>query len=486
MWETNLEKRVGEDANFDIDYVFTSLSFKENDSDPDQNQYVAIDENGVLSLTNPYASVGMKPLVKVEAKYGENILATAYITIEVIKQAAVDKITVNSAMQNFNYRDLTSAGNDNTVDLFTYDEINAQVYGVLGITAADFASYYNTTPTIAGKGNNLTVGVVSNNAGGAWTLPDNTLEGGFMKFRINNKTAFGEGSLTVTYEATNANYPAIEFVINYNVVNDYDLAANLPAKSEWFINGEYIISGQLVTTAAQSPVNEYAMSGQVFNVYKSFGDWYTTATGDAEQTANIVADDGIKFVIVNEDGSYTAAAADNTAITGDNASEQTMTLYGGSAAWTKEVTYPVKLVATVVNGETIDLDAFTVRFVTPFVMKDFDVTVPSSGSEAVTSDLKEQINITTAYGEVEDIYKSGSATRAASTRFALSDGDFSFNFEITEGNTNNFSVNATTGILTFDPQGSPIPVDMTAKLKVTVTIGSIVVQTSTINVTVTK
>lgn len=134
--ETNLAIYV--DDIFDITYAFTAEEFL--NGEVNQSQYVAIDENGVLSLTNAYGSVGMKPLIKVDAKYGETVLATAYLVIDVKAQDDVDGLTVTAETLNFNYSKLTAKGEDNTAKVFDFATVKAEVYDILDIAAADFGS----------------------------------------------------------------------------------------------------------------------------------------------------------------------------------------------------------------------------------------------------------------------------------------------------------------------------------------------------------
>ncbi len=458
LLETNLVIYV--DDIFDVTYTFTAEEFL--NGEVNQSQYVAIDEKGVLTLTNAYGSVGMKPLIKVDAKYGETVLATAYLVIDVKAQDDVDGLTVTAETLNFNYSKLTANGEDNTAKVFDFATVKAEVYDILDIAAADFGTYYNTTPTIEGayEGDHSIMSVGVNVA----ALP--TTEGGegFIIFRINNKakTQLEEpAQVTVTYEATNANYPNVTFVIPYVVTDDCDLDNTLPAYSGWVENGEYLVIGRMHSG------NDYEMAGFLYNAYTGFEDWLESATQIANHTLSFRFKEGVDHTGIKLDG--------------DDILTQKVMLEN---PWDKELTCTVELVATLTNGETHPVDELNVRFINPFAMDTPTLEITANGSEVVgeTNNVLNKIVIRSSSNNAV-IFEEGDATNEAETLFGLESGNFKFTYSLASGETNNFSVTSD-GTITFNPKGAPVVKDWNATVEVKVEISNLVIMTGTVNVVV--
>lgn len=463
--ETNLAIYV--DDIFDITYAFTAEEFL--NGEVNQSQYVAIDENGVLSLTNAYGSVGMKPLIKVDAKYGETVLATAYLVIDVKAQDDVDGLTVTAETLNFNYSKLTANGEDNTAKVFDFATVKAEVYDILDIAAADFGAYYNTTPTIEGayEGDHSIMSVGVNVA----ALPTAEGEEGFITFRINNKalTQLEEpAEVKVTYAATNANYPDVTFVIPYVVTDDCDLANTIPAYSNWVENDEYLVIGRMHSG------NDYEMAGFLFNAYTGFENWLESATQIANHKLSFRFKEGVD---------HTGIKLDGTEIL-----QQKVML---EKPWEKEMTCTVELVAALENGETHAVDEFNVRFINPFSMDTPTLEITANGSEKVGETgnvlsmlvIRSSSNNDVIYNGANADAAEGATTDAGKNDFGLEDSNFKFTYSLASGETNNFSVTSD-GTIIFDPKGSPVVKDWNATVDVEVRIFNLVIMTGTVNVVV--
>lgn len=141
---------------------FSGVSFKyslpekyeANDNQKtNQNWFVKLDENGVLSVAEGKgtSAIGRTPVVRVDAYVTDNkgtdrLVASSYIKVEITEKPVdpdKDKEDINITLETpktFIYQNLTSVYT--TVNLMPYTQINTELYAKAGLTAETFWNQY--------------------------------------------------------------------------------------------------------------------------------------------------------------------------------------------------------------------------------------------------------------------------------------------------------------------------------------------------------
>ena len=468
-WATNFdEEMLVADGGFDVTYTFTNISVVGEDGETDQKAFATL-ENGVVSAIDNITALGRKPVIQVDAKVGNKTFATAYIRL-LIKEAdpvALDPIKTTPRDYTIKYTDLTADAADNVKVPFDWNQVNQEIYGVLNMNATEFTAAYNETPEFSAP-TGVTVTPSS-------SFPsDGTSSADLITIGFTNKVKTGNGSFTITYKSNdNTRHPDVVITINYNVVDNHSIT--LPAYSNQVtVSGNtktFRVTGQLIGST-------YRMSGYLYQAYQSYNDW--TPANAKNHTISFRFKPG-------------------TSTTGvDMKQDETGQYLKLKSIWTGEKTFTIELIATLENTEVEVLDAFNVVFANPLnmsVMVDGEegatVEIAADGSKTLTEDLLKYMVIKSLNGQ--DIYVNKAATLPASQYFGFANSNFSFNFEIdaTKTDTGKFSIDATTGELTFVPGGQQIVNDEPATIKVTATVnngtnndGDIIEMKATINVVV--
>ena len=152
-------------AKYDIDgitYEFTlPAEYKAEDTQKTNQQWFVQLEDGVLEAneTNLTESlipaIGRTPIVKAEGKVNGEVVATAYIKVEIVEEIVEtpeiddleDIIVEMGATKEYEYHSLTDVFAEQVVLNMSWEDINNKIYGKSGLTSTKFWNKY-------GNGNN--------------------------------------------------------------------------------------------------------------------------------------------------------------------------------------------------------------------------------------------------------------------------------------------------------------------------------------------
>ena len=224
-------------------------NYNANDNQKTNQQwFVALDENGVLSATQGTASIGRTPVVRVDAfiadNYGvERLVASSYIKIEVTEKPvdpAKDKTDnpINLNTQSFIYQNLAAAYLP--VNVMDYTKVNSELYKVENLTAETFWNHY-------GNGNGeFSIEVKKNNAS---YIPSTTKQG--QSASIEDKGI----QVVVDLNSTNTTTSRIAINVNNEIETthatpvEYMVVITIPSNNKK-LNGDFVIT-QVFTVAEE-------------------------------------------------------------------------------------------------------------------------------------------------------------------------------------------------------------------------------------------
>ena len=154
-------------ADYDVEGITYEFSLPEeylaSDAQQTNQQWFVELNDGVLktnrtNLTESLVpAIGRTPIVLVKALIGENVLASAYIKIEIVEEQIVtpdapdkDAIIVEmGAAKEFEYHSLTNNAVEQQLVLnMSWEDINNKIYGKSGLTSTDFWNKYAPESTI--------------------------------------------------------------------------------------------------------------------------------------------------------------------------------------------------------------------------------------------------------------------------------------------------------------------------------------------------
>ncbi len=131
-----------------VNYKF-SLPAKYDIDGTDQQHFVTL--NGTIlsvptSIGNPVQADGRTPVVQVDAYIGKDLVATAFMLIQIGKaEVKPDEIpAIDLGTSNLTYSDIKAddKGNYPAVGVLGWEDINSKIYGASGLNSVDFGNTY--------------------------------------------------------------------------------------------------------------------------------------------------------------------------------------------------------------------------------------------------------------------------------------------------------------------------------------------------------
>ena len=344
--ETKIKGTDGTEQDY-----YTSIEQKE-----DGNYYISVDDAADGEPNE--AAISRKPVVKATAYLNGEEIAVGYIVIQITRTAQVnpDPIEITKEGGDIMYSTLPdspawSTSSNNTI-VFTWQEVNDQIYSVVGIPAEDFALRYdqaNTTYKITNydgvtdNGVSVTIRPFNSNA----TLTDGLV---YVQFNdladIEEGLKDGAGKVEVVIPAFDpTSYPEIHITINYNIHDDCTEAQLI---DDYATNKTQIVRGQVIG-------GNLTMQTRLVEAFED----YLKDFANKHHTYYFTLASGAPTTYVEIDPANPAAAAQTFA---DQIIKLTQELT------TKSLDVPVRFVAVRDCGTNHYLD-YTVQFRNPFIIE---------------------------------------------------------------------------------------------------------------------
>ena len=526
---------------------FTGVSYKfslpkeyiGDDGETNQQWFVKLSEDGILSAneenltTGLTPAIGRTPVVRVDAFMKDNagnshMVATAYIKCKILEgdpATPQDKYeyTIDDARQNgqYEYHNLKASGNATTIANMPWEELNKKLYGNTGLSSTSFWNVYGGTNdvydlkvTTTGK-NGSTVTVLDAAdipSDQTWTIT----QSGFDFQILLNATSTGTSYINVAINneiLTENSYKDVngkgaEYKVTLTIKSDDDTQRGDFILYETFYvredckafdyNQLYWMgsfdghTGDFVNTKGQLD----ATTGWEMSSY--IGEHFAKVDGDDIFTyyagINNVQAGGLSFKISDvKDDVVNVASTDIAAINAAN-----------EVALKTELAKPYEIVRVdyttkLINNESCDFKYYVV-FQNPFVnASDKGTTLYGNGIGTNTVDVKPYVAVETTDGD--DIYTYTKNNKLELSKIATDNykitnepvvtyafkKDAAYNNLVSQiSNQSKLEVNQTTGVVTWQNQGTSLVADHQLTVIATVKFAGISVVTCEIPVTLTK
>lgn len=433
------------------------------------------------------SSYGRKPVVKVEAEVNGTVLATAYIVMQ-ITQTSMETVTVTAPAIELTYRDLPDAnGVKTTESAFEWEQINKQLYDVVGLSAVQFAASYSATNGVAVTGANEVTGATVTIAEAdkvpgitvnlANSFPQNALETeSFITIEFDDQVPVSNeakharfGMITVTYKPVVGNaYPDVVLNIPYKVTDDCD-DIELD-HSDVVVNENWNINGYLPTTA--SAYTDYVFGAVLNQAYIS----------DLSQAG--VNNHTYKFAFADAPVS-TATTYKEAELTGSDWTDQEIEFTSTIGVAGVTTSYTLELLSTRDNGETDRVaDTFTINFISPLSMlidEDRLVTQFDMNGNLEALNVQRGIRIIDEKTIGVVLKFDGSINP---NNYMLTADDIQWSFDMVEDYGGRIDVDADGNLVYNKNVGWALTNPVTIHVKVTATIEGIVILSETVEVTI--
>ena len=498
-------KTIGTDCNnlvvdnyFDVVYTFSNGFTVDGGDGTNQNSFISIDENGVVSITAGASAINRKPVVKVDASVNGTVLASAYIVMQ-ITQSSMETVTITANNINVEYPTLPGAGEaeETPRSAFNWEQINRQLYDVVGLSAVQFAASYSATANVEVTGaevanlvevdgdlsGNISIDLANQVPGItvnlAKSFPGNALETeSFITIQFDDQvpvsneashTCFGE--ITITYKPLVGDaYPDVVLIIPYTV-ND-DCADMKLDYSDVVVNENWNINGYLPAMA--SAYTDYVFGAVLNQAYIS----------DLSQAG--VKNHTYKFAFADAPVS-TATTYKEAELTGSDWTDQEIEFTSTIGATGVTTSYTLELLSTRDNGETDRVaDTFTINFISPLAMEPDEsrlVTSFNAQGNLKALNVKRGVKIVDLKTGADVVRFGGNAV--ANNNYKLTTNDIAWSFDMVEDYGDMINVDAN-GNLVLGTTGWSLTLPATIHVKVTATIDGIVVLTKTVEVTINQ
>lgn len=461
----------------DYKYEFSLPTYLGTDNATNQNSFVSLNTDNVLSVNTGSSVLDRNPLVLVKLLTNDGkLVAQSYIkfkivatpTLPPVKPAPV-KYTVNPATYNYPQLFVDNvagvSGGDFKEIILSWADINAYVYNPLGLTHNQYvAKYGGLTPTITVKLNDVVVAspdlTIYNKLSVAMNGPD--VDTYAMKYLVTPKHKFGKTTITYKYDTGAITDAAVEITFEFTI--------NKPALDKTILEG-YRWNNSAIDAMTQG-VNDgtgYQMKSYIGSAFTYGSPAYRNVFGSATAGKIDDATHTFQFKVTTpaQTGAVITPAVGGTidATFGVN----TTTWSGQVVSLTSKLTdvekvYAMQLVTTYPNADK-DVFDFNLHFVNPFSIElaspsDFQLIDKVNGS-ADTQDVKANYIvkfkntkniITKGVPEVSD----GANSVKASDYVDLSDASLGLFYELTPSG-NYFTVSKAGGnaynkqsVLTWD------------------------------------
>ena len=462
--ETKIKGTDGTEQDY-----YTSIEQKE-----DGNYYISVDDAADGEPNE--AAISRKPVVKATAYLNGEEIAVGYIVIQITRTAQVnpDPIEITKEGGDIMYSTLPdspawSTSSNNTI-VFTWQEVNDQIYSVVGIPAEDFALRYdqaNTTYKITNydgvtdNGVSVTIRPFNSNA----TLTDGLV---YVQFNdladIEEGLKDGAGKVEVVIPAFDpTSYPEIHITINYNIHDDCTEAQLI---DDYATNKTQIVRGQVIG-------GNLTMQTRLVEAFVDYLDGFA----NKHHTYYFALASGAPTTYVEIDPANPAAAAQTFE---DQIIKLTQELK------TKSLDVPVRFVAVRDCGTNHYLD-YTVQFRNPFIIEvETPVELETPVGLATTDDFADRIKVFFEVGH--KLVWEHKAGNSLFDDYFDSESKFEFTYAIKAGEDQNgrLTIDSTTGLITWSNDGSGLYNDITVHVIVTLNVDGVGTISEEIPVTLKK
>ncbi len=462
--ETKIKGTDGTEQDY-----YTSIEQKE-----DGNYYISVDDAADGEPNE--AAISRKPVVKATAYLNGEEIAVGYIVIQITRTAQVnpDPIEITKEGGDIMYSTLPdspawSTSSNNTI-VFTWQEVNDQIYSVVGIPAEDFALRYdqaNTTYKITNydgvtdNGVSVTIRPFNSNA----TLTDGLV---YVQFNdladIEEGLKDGAGKVEVVIPAFDpTSYPEIHITINYNIHDDCTEAKLI---DDYATDKTQIVRGQVIG-------GNLTMQTRLVEAFED----YLKDFANKHHTYYFTLASGAPTTYVEIDPANPAASAQTFA---DQIIKLTQELT------TKSLDVPVRFVAVRDCGTNHYLD-YTVQFRNPFIIEvETPVELETPVGLATTDDFADRIKVFFEVGH--KLVWEHKAGNSLFDDYFDSDSKFEFTYAIKAGEDQNgrLTIDSTTGLITWSNDGSGLYNDITVHVIVTLNVDGVGTISEEIPVTLKK
>ena len=462
--ETKIKGTDGTEQDY-----YTSIEQKE-----DGNYYISVDDAADGEPNE--AAISRKPVVKATAYLNGEEIAVGYIVIQITRTAQVnpDPIEITKEGGDIMYSTLPdspawSTSSNNTI-VFTWQEVNDQIYSVVGIPAEDFALRYdqaNTTYKITNydgvtdNGVSVTIRPFNSNA----TLTDGLV---YVQFNdladIEEGLKDGAGKVEVVIPAFDpTSYPEIHITINYNIHDDCTEAQLI---DDYATNKTQIVRGQVIG-------GNLTMQTRLVEAFVDYLDGFA----NKHHTYYFALASSAPTTYVEIDPVNPAASAQTFA---DQIIKLTQELT------TKSLDVPVRFVAVRDCGTNHYLD-YTVQFRNPFIIEvETPVELETPVGLATTDDFADRIKVFFEVGH-KLVWEHKQGNELFDEYFD-SDSKFEFTYAIKAGEDQNgrLTIDSTTGLITWSNDGSGLYNDITVHVIVTLNVDGVGTISEEIPVTLKK
>ena len=453
--ETYAEETVAEKTFTELGvahtYKFTALDYTPINGDgTNQKQFIEFANDNTVQinknwLSNGIAAVDKTPIIKVETLVEGEVVATAYIKLQIVqKDRTVKNVEINLGDIEYTSIDPTQKY------ALPWTQMNQEVLDQLGLTNAIFSEIYK-----------LTAFDTTDNAVGVFKWDKGEEVGtDICGIFLNSKCKTGEQKVVYTYSTEdNKAYPVINITFTYNLIHTQSfptLNADYQDK-----DGAILVKGRLVGA-------QWKMNSEVAEHFKNYLDDYTKPNYHTYPTLSIINDG------TNEDGV--------SIISGTDIRDQVIALTKPLTVDTKDV--KVRLTSTMNNGEVCTKD-YVVRFLNPYKLSlSEDVILKTFASKADTKDLNDYIVIKDRSGKV--LYANQQYTDEAKSTYKLDAAKMTSAFKLVEDPSfgDKLSIDKDGYTIIWDNGGNDLQNNKPATYKVTVTVPEIAELTTTGNITV--
>lgn len=450
--ETYAEETVAEKTFTELGvahtYKFTALDYTPLDGTNQKEFIEFVNDNTVQInkkwLNNGIAAVDKTPIIKVETLVEGEVVATAYIKLQIVqKDRTVKNVEIN--LGDIQYTEIDPA----KTYALPWQRMNQEVLDELGLTNDAFGQNYNI-PTFTTTESELRAYY--------W---DQGKEVGtdICYIALNDKCKTGEQKAVITYQPKdNKAYPVINITFTYNLIHTQsfpELNADYQDKED----GAILVKGRL-------DGSQWKMNSEVKEHFKDYlADW----TNPKYHSYPVLT------IIAEGDNAY------GVEITGNNIGNQVIKLTQPLTTDSKDV--KVRLTSTMNNGEVCTKD-YVVRFLRPYKVELNNVTLKTLTSAADTKDLNDYVVIKDREGKV--LYANKTFTDEAKSTYKLDMSGMKFKFDLVKDASfgDKLSIDADGYTIRWDNGGNDLQNDKPATYKVTVTVPEIAELTTTGNITV--
>ena len=389
-----------------VEYTFTKVDeYLGEDGTTDQQKFVTIDDNGVVSVNSEWldnggtAAVGRTPVFKAEATVDGITIATAYIKVEITEDVVAPEekgdLEVDWTLEDIEYTTI-NASRGETFE-YAWDLVNSDILDELGLTAQNFKDRYEA-------------GEVEGEYEGVLVIFEDPSEyqtsTPLVTVNVRNTATFGKKNITITYPAKN-NFQDKNIVINLSFEITHKTA--LPTLSEY-----YLVPGtdDAVAVAGKLVEGKFVLESDVL-------EHFTNYLADYEAPDNHLRDE-MKVEILPGYLDF--------ALNGTNVDDQTIAMTTEFAVGEAYKACGVKLSLPCVNGEECTME-YEVRFTNPFIVTIDEMTLKTITAQTDQVNVEEYVTITDVDGDV--IYEEGAFTDAAATKYNITaDSGVTFTYSL--------------------------------------------------------